>query len=240
MTRDEIIDKILNDISIDPRITDGIFDINKNEHIGYLCEYLIGKGIEENVVYEFIRPLSERSKDPSVIARQAWNAKGLLITFPDISYKNDAIKAGTHFEKDPTHGNPNIFQNDKPPATEPPVAASNAAQSGPTKTSLPVSTSTATPPPLEKGGEDTSEPAQPMPNAFTTAAPQQSPSSTEEPSEPTELPPPQPISSKEKEANKDVIKKILKGDDYMLESVVTYIVCNAPHLIEEINKRRYA
>ena len=51
--------------------------------------------------------------------------------------------------------------------------------------------------------------------------------------------PPQPAPAREKEANKDVIKKILKGDDYMLEEVVTYIVCNAPHLIEEINKRRY-
>jgi len=238
MTRDRIIEKVLNDISVDPRITDGIFDIKNTQHIGYLCEYLINKGIESDIVYEFVKPLIERSDDPSVRARQAWNRKGLLVTFPDVSYKQDAIKAGTHFEDDPTRGHPNIFQGDKPPATEPPLATTSASQSGTTKTNLPVSTSTATPPSAEKSGEDTEEPAQQMPNAFTSAAPQQSPSD-EEPIEPTKLPPPTPTPTGEKEANKDVIKKILKGDDYMLEAVVTYIVNNAPYLIEEINKRRY-
>jgi hypothetical protein len=234
MTRDRIIEKVLNDMSIDPRIPNGIFDIANTQHVGYLCEYLMGKGIESEIVYEFANVLLEKGKFPE---RQAYNRNGILVTFPTPEYKKEAIKAGTHFEDDPTKGQPNLFQNDKPPATAPPPAA-QAAQAGPTKTNLPVSTSTATPPPAEKSGEDAEEPAQPMPNAFTTAAPQQSP--TEEPvEEPTELPPPQPVSPREKEANKDVIKKILKGDDYMLEAVVTYIVCNAPHLIEEINKRRY-
>jgi hypothetical protein len=177
--------------------------------------------------------LLEKGKFPE---RQAYNRNGILVTFPTPEYKKEAIKAGTHFEDDPTKGKPNVFQGEKPPATEPPAAVS-AAQSGPTKTNLPVSTSTATPPPAEKSGENSEEPDQQIPNAFTTAAPQQTP--VEEPSEPTKLPPPEHTPPKEKEANKDVIKKILKGDDYMLEAVVTYIVCNAPNLIEEINKRRY-
>ena len=234
MTRDRIIDKVLKEVSVDPRISDGIFDIKNNQHIGYMCEYLIGKGIESDIVYEFAGVLLEKGKYPE---RQAYNRKGILVTFPTPEYKKEAIKAGTHFEDDPTRGRPNLFQGGGAPATEPPPSA-GAAQAGPTKTNLPVSTSTATPPPAEKSGEDSEEPAQQMPNAFTTAAPQQDPAG-EEPTEPTELPPPQPAPPKEKEANRDVIKKILKGDDYMLEAVVTYIVCNAPHLIEEINKKRY-
>jgi hypothetical protein len=233
MTRDRIIEKVLNELSVDPRVVDGIFDIENPKHIGYLCEYLIGKGVETHVVNEFASVLLEKGKYPE---RQAFNRKGILVTFPTPEYKKEAIQAGTHFEKDPTHGNPNIFQNDKPPATAPPPAAS-AAQSGPTKTNLPVSTSTATPPPAEKSGEDTSEPAQQMPNAFTSAAPQQSPGDGQE--EPTDLPPPVPTPPAEKNANKDVIKRILKGDDYMLDEVVKYIMNNAPTLAETIQKKQY-
>lgn len=233
MLRDRIIEKVLNELSIDPRISDGIFDIKNNQHIGYLCEYLIGKGIEEDIVYEFVQPLLEKGKHPE---RQAYNRKGILVTFPTPAYKKEAITAGTHFENDPTRGHPNIFADDKPPATEPPPAAS-AAQSSSTKTRLPISTSSSTPPPGETSGEGSSEPAQQIPNAFTTAAPQQSPE--EEPAELTKLPPSQATPPKEKEANKDVIKKILKGDDYMLEEVVKYIIYNAPHIVEDIKKQYY-
>ena len=234
MLRDRIIEKVLKEVSVDSRLTDGIFDIQNNQHIGYLCEYLIGKGIDVDIVYEFVQPLMEKGKYPD---RQAYNRKGILVTFPTPEYKKEAIAAGTHFEDDPTRGRPNVFSGgDSPPATEPPPAAS-AAQSGPTKTNLPVSTSSATPPPAETGGEDSSEPAQQMPNAFTTAAPQQSPQET--PVEPTKLPPPSPTPPKEKEANKDVIKAILKGDDYMLEEVVQHIIYNAPHIVETILKKHY-
>lgn len=211
MLKDRIIEKVLNDISVDSRLDDGIFDIKKSEHIGYLCEYLIGKDIDAEIVYEFCDMLLEKGKYPE---RQAYNRNGILVTFPTPEYKKDAIRAGTHFENDPTRGHPNIFNNEAPPATEPPPASS-AAQVAPTKTNLPVSTSTASPPSAEKSGEDSSEPAQQMPNAFTTAAPQQSPEET--PSEPTKLPPPTPTPPEEKDANKNVIKNMLKGDDYMLE-----------------------
>lgn len=233
MLKDRIIEMVLKEVSVDPRLTDGIFDINNNQHIGYLCEFLIGKGINVDIVYEFVQPLLEKGKHPE---RQAYNRNGILVTFPTPEYKKEAIQAGTHFEIDPTRGHPNVFSGDKPPATEPPPA-SRAAQSGPTKTNLPVSTSSATPPPAETGGEDSSEPAQPIPNAFTSAAPQQSPQET--PVEPTKLPPPKSTSPKEREANKDVIKKILKGDDYMLDEVIQYVIYNAPHIMEAISKKHY-
>lgn len=231
MLKDRIIEKVLNDISIDPRIEDGIFDIKKNEHIGYLCEYLIGKGIDHEIVYEFTDMLLEKGKFPE---RQAYNRNGILVTFPTPDYKKEAIKAGTHFEQDPTKGRPNLFQNQPAPTTEPPKSGADT----PTKTNLPVSTSTASPPPAEKSGEEPSaEPAQKMPNAFTTAAPQQAPSE-EEPKEPTELPAPKAKSPGEREADKNVIKKMLKGDDYMLERVVEFVMSSGhPFLIEQINSR---
>lgn len=216
MSRDKIIEKVLNDVSVDSRITDGIFNIQNNQHIGYLCEYLISKGLNKSLVFEFAGTLLEKGNFPE---RQAYNSKGILVTFPTPEYKKEAIRAGTHFETDPTRGHPNVFSgNDKPPATEPPPGAT-AAQSAPTKTNLPVSTSTASPPAGEKDGEETSDPAQQMPNAFTTAAPQQTPNDDQstEKNEPTNLPPPQPTPPAEKEANKDAVKRIFKGDDFMLE-----------------------
>lgn len=234
MTKDRIIEKVLSDMSVDSRIVDGMFDIKKNDHVGYLSEYLINKGIDSEIVYEFCDLLMEKGKYPE---RQAYNRNGILVTFPTPEYKKQAIQTGTHFEEDPTKGHPNVFSSDNSqPATEPPPALGTSNTS--TKTNLPVSTSTATPSSGEKDGEDTSEPAQQMPNAFTTAAPQQSPSN-EKPEEPTKLPPPQSMSPQEKEANKDVIKKILKGDDYMLDEVVKYVMYNAPHLIEEIRRKQY-
>lgn len=221
MLKDKIIDKVLHDISLDFRIEDGIFDIKNNEHLGYLCEYFINKGIERTVVYEFTDMLLEKGKYPE---RQAYNRNGILVTFPTPQYKHDAIKAGTHFENDPTKGHSNLFQE---PVAEPKPATSpedgrDKSPSTPTKTNLPVSTSTAVPSSTEKSGEETSEPAQPMPNVFTSTAPQQSPE--EEPEEePTELPDPKPKNPEEKDAEKGVIKKIITGDDYMLEGNKTFI-----------------
>lgn len=232
MTRDKIIEKVLNDVSVDSRISNGIFDIQNNQHIGYLYEYLVNQGIEEDLVLEFAGTLMEKGNFPE---RQAYNAKGILVTFPTPEYKKAAIQAGTHFENDPTRGHPNVFAtDDKPPATEPPPSSDNSV-----KTKLPVSTSTASPPPAEKSGEEPTEPAQQMPNAFTTAAPQQSPNSTEDQTEPTKLPAPQPTPSVEKQANKDVIKKMLRGDDYMLEQMVSWFVNNAPeYLLEQMDEHK--
>ena len=79
-----------------------------------------------------------------------------------------------------------------------------------------------------------------VPQVKTTAAPQQTPASSPEAEDVVdkETPPPEAIKSpQEKEADKNAIKTMLKGDDYILEKVVKYLIYNAPFLIEEINKR---
>jgi hypothetical protein len=235
--KSKIFEKVLNDISIDPRISDGVFDMSKNEHMDVLRDYLIGKGIEETCVHEFCNIVVE-GKYPE---RQAYNANGILVTFPTPQYKKEAIARGTHFENDPTRGRPNIFAGgagEKSPATSPP-----GKQSSPTKTSLPISTSSTKPADSDDSGESSSNGNEPNPQslppeAFTTAAPQQTPSGVNsEPDEPTELPPPQPKSPQEKVADKDMIKKMLKGDDYMLEEVSDWLENNAPTYLTERFKK---
>jgi len=229
-----ILDKILNEVSLDNRVKDGVFNIEENDHMDALREYLSNRGLDE----ESIREFSNRVLEGKYPERQAYNAKGILVTFPTPEYKANAIKAGTHFEKDPTKGASNLFQepvikNPTPPPEdkEKPDSPPKDKSSEP-KTNLPVSQ--AAPP----ASDDTpSEPVQ----AQTTAAPQQTPMAPGAPPEavePTELPPAPIKSPAEREANKNAIKTMLKGDDYMLEEVVQWLIHHAPpHLLESIKRK---
>jgi hypothetical protein len=228
-----ILDKILNEVSLDERVKNGVFSIEENDHMDALREYLGKRGMDE----ESIREFSNRVLEGKYPERQAYNAKGILVTFPTPEYKADAIKAGTHFEKDPTKGASNLFQepvikNPTPPPedTEKPASPPKEKSSEP-KTNLPVSQA------ASPASDDTpSEPVQ----AQTTAAPQQTPMAPGAPPEavePTELPPAPIKSPAEKEANKDAIKTMLKGDDYMLEMVTEWLVNNSPaYLMDRIQK----
>ena len=227
-----ILDKILNEVSLDARVKDGVFNIEENDHMDALREYLGSKGLDEESIREFTNRVLE-GKYPE---RQAYNANGILVTFPTPEYKADAIKAGTHFEKDPTKAMSNLFQDpsksapkpaapppEAPPAVPPavPPAAEDKPDTKPKsepKTNLPVSQ--ASPP----SSDDT--PSAPV-QAQTTAAPQQAPvepGTPPEAVEPTELPPPEIKSPAEKEADKNAIKTILKGDDYMLEEAINILM----------------
>jgi hypothetical protein len=65
--------------------------------------------------------------------RQAYNAKGILVTFPNPEYKTAALARGTHFEVDPKKAQSNIEFSPENPVQEPvtpvqiePVTASSA------------------------------------------------------------------------------------------------------------------
>jgi hypothetical protein len=220
--KSSIIEKILNDVSLDARIQDGIFSLEENSHMDVLREYLVKKGIDEEAVREYTNLVLD-GKYPE---RQAYNQNGILVTFPTPEYKQRAIQRGTHFEKDPTKGKPNLFPGqaapdggEQAPQSSPQQPAQAGAQP---KTNLPLSQAGGAPIPQP----DTPDKSQPEAPPATVAAPQQAATPQAppmvEPSEPT--PPPPPPSPEEKEANKAAIKKMLKGDDYMLEQVVHFLM----------------
>lgn len=229
----KLLNKIINEVSLDNRVSNGMFNIEEDSHMEALRDYLTQKGIDEESVREFSNTVLE-GKYPE---RQAYNAKGILVTFPTPEYKADAIKRGTHFEENPVKKMSNIFSDPAKPKPEPEVKPPVAGdkETTPTlsqpKTNLPVSQA----PPQSTGDEPA--PVQPQ----TTAAPQQTPQSTpdaEPEKEPTELPEPEPKSPVEKAADKDAIKTMLKGDDYMLERVVEFVLSSGhPMLLEDIRKK---
>jgi FtsZ-interacting cell division protein ZipA len=228
----QLLEKILSEVSLDHRVGDGIFNIEEDSHMEALRDYLTKKGIDEESVKEFSNKVLE-GKYPE---RQAYNAKGILVTFPTPEYKQAAIKRGTHFEDDPTRKASNIFSEPSAPSSpeeKKPVAEPEKKSKTEPKTNLPVSQ--AAPP------SDAAATTEPSVQAKTTAAPQQTPSSTPaaEPTakEPNELPLPPQKSPAEKEADKTAIKAMLKGDDYMLDEVVQYVMFNAPpYMIDKIKK----
>jgi hypothetical protein len=189
-----IFERVLNDVSLDSRIKDGIFCVENETHMDALREYFIKRGIDEDVTIDFCNKILE-GKYPE---RQAYNSKGILVTFPTPEYKQQAIKRGTHFEEDPTHKTANIF-SDTPTSSIPDKSKPKPTD---TKTSLPLS----------QTGNSVEQP--PIP---TTTAPAPIGEPTSSFIEPTELPPPVPKSEAEKESEKKVINMLLKSDDYMLE-----------------------
>ena len=98
--KEKIINHLIREISIDPRIKSGIFDPYKQEDMDVLREYMTGMNFEYDVIREFTNKVIE-GKYPE---RQAYNKEGFLVTFPTPDYKAKALSSGNYFNEDPTHG----------------------------------------------------------------------------------------------------------------------------------------
>jgi hypothetical protein len=90
---------------LDPRNESGLFDNNNPQHNEILREHFKKNlceafGTDPRIDGEPCM-LDEEGKHPD---RQAYNKEGWLVTFPSKEYKDKAIKKGTHFASDPTHG----------------------------------------------------------------------------------------------------------------------------------------
>lgn len=123
---------LLLELCLDDRVTDGVFNINNNEHMEILREKLLAMGINESEV----KSMSNKVLEGKYPDRQAYNARGILVTFPDPSYKQRAIQRGTHFQDDPTKGQANIdFSGDQTATAQPvmePVGGQGPVQMPPT------------------------------------------------------------------------------------------------------------
>lgn len=112
------VSELLSELRLDERVTDGIFSIENNEHMEVLREKLSQMGLDEKTV----NSMSNKVLEGKYPERQAYNARGILVTFPNPEYKQRAIQRGTHFEEDPTKGQSNIdFQGGDQPTPAQPV-----------------------------------------------------------------------------------------------------------------------
>ena len=129
-----IVEKFLNKISLDERISNGIFEIDNNDHLDIFQEYLQNMGAsEEESVTARNRILEGRFPE-----RQAYNKNGILVTFPTPEYKQRAIQRGTHFEKNPRTGQSNLQFSPAPTAATPTAPAAPAAPTAPAAPAAPA------------------------------------------------------------------------------------------------------
>jgi hypothetical protein len=92
-------------------IENGVLDISKQEHIEIIREHLINLNIDDNTITYYLNKMVE-GRFPE---RQAYNANGILVTFPTPEYKQKAIARGSHFEENPKKGQVNVFSGDEQP-----------------------------------------------------------------------------------------------------------------------------
>lgn len=97
----KFIENIVTEASLDRRVPNGVVDLKNVEHVQVIAEAMYDSCGNEQVVNEFVNIFTEGGKYPD---RQAFNKEGWLVTFPSAEYKKAAIKRGTHFPSDPTHG----------------------------------------------------------------------------------------------------------------------------------------
>jgi hypothetical protein len=169
-----LIDQILNEVCLDERIQDGIFDMSNNSHMDALRESMSDKfGISLNDCTSLHNKMLE-GKYPE---RQAYNKDGLLVTFPTPQHKSRAIQRGTHFEQNPAKGQSNVFGAG---GQQPPAGGQQPAPAAPKQPSA----------------EPPAEPKDPAPNVFdkepapAPATGQSTPSSLPPSDSPTPTSPP--------------------------------------------------
>ena len=97
----KFISSIITEASLDSRIPNGVVNLENTEHIQVVAEAMYDACEDENIVNEFVESFVGEGKHPD---RQAYNKDGWLVTFPSAQYKQAAIKKGTHYPSDPTHG----------------------------------------------------------------------------------------------------------------------------------------
>ncbi len=168
----KLIDKILHESSLDPRIETGIFDIHNYEHMEIMAEHMTNAGVNTQIVAEVINELvMDEGKYPE---RQAYNKEGWLVTFPSKEYRDRAVKKGTHSISDPTHGKGgmNLYYKKKgkqqrqtqqdPTQTEPASPTNSSPLPTPNSPTLAKSTGNSElPPSNDKDGSTTEKPVPP-------------------------------------------------------------------------------
>jgi hypothetical protein len=102
MNMKNFINDVLLEAAIDSRIESGMVDLCNCSHLEVVMEKLHDKGLNEMHADLILRELV--IKDGKYPDRQAYNEEGWLVTFPSKDYRDAAIKKGTHFISDPTHG----------------------------------------------------------------------------------------------------------------------------------------
>lgn len=203
-----IVDNAMSEVCLDERVTGGIFKMEEEEHMNALRDYFVKKGLAKEAAVS----VTNRMVEGRFPERQAYNQDGILVTFPTPKHKAEAIKRGTHFEKNPAPQNSTAATEPAPKKDLPPAEKAPGA------------------PPIgdeePKGGSaPTSEPQSGPATSVTQGNTQlavEPPQGSEKPEPPPQAPAATPIprTPERVAAEKEVVKQILATDDTALSPVI--------------------
>ena len=147
-----ILSELIEQICLDSRIKDGIFSLDNNDHLNILQEYL---QTELNINEQQAQELRNAVLEGKYPDRQAYNANGLLVTFPTPEYKQRAISRGTHFEENPKKAaGANVFE----PQPEQPAQQPSSPEPQQTPPTSSTTTTPTEPKPETPAEKDKNEP----------------------------------------------------------------------------------
>ena len=214
-----IVDRVFNEVCLDERITDGVFQLENTDHMDALRDYFIKRGIAREAAVHVTNRMVEGKYPP----RQAFNKDGILCTFPTPKHKAKAIARGTHFEKNP---NPKASVSKEEPKTAPPGSkpepGEKPAPEDSGEKSLPKSDNA----PDDEGDEGEKK----APTIFQGDKELQvePPRGKESPNlnPPSPTVPPAPRTPERIAAEKEVVRQIMNTDDTALSNVANPINVN--------------
>jgi hypothetical protein len=128
----QFIQEVLDEVCLDDRISNGMFDVQSINHLGILKEYATQMVDEEfaGALVDQIAPVEEGNFPE----RQAFNDDGILVTFPDEESKAAAISRGSHHETAPSGTQEPDAPDDSPDDSASTTSPSNASDGSDTGT----------------------------------------------------------------------------------------------------------
>lgn len=222
-----LVDKVLAEVCLDERITDGIFRMEEEQHMNALRDYFVKRGLTREAAIA----VTNRMVEGRFPERQAYNRDGILVTFPTPQHKHRAIARGTHFEKNPHPQKPAAE-----PEKEEPKVAPAGSKPEPGERPNPEDKEKEEPKDDEEDTGDKKEPTIFQGDKELEVEPPQGEKPTAAPPPQAPTPPPVPRTPERIAAEKEVVKQIMATDDTALSNVANPLGVNETALKTQLHE----
>lgn len=231
-----IIDRVFNEVCLDPRVSDGIFQMEEEQHMNALRDYFVKKGITQEAAVE----VTNRMVEGRFPDRQAYRTEdGILVTWPSANHRAKAMREnpGKYSIQRPATA-PQPAQPEAPekkePAKEPPGKEEPDGEEGDAGDAPPKPASN-----LFGGTGGGSDKIQQGDKELEIEPPQgtedTTPQTAPAPSAPTV--PPAPRTPERVAAEKEVVKQIMATDDHALANITPPMTEACRHQLNELYKK---
>lgn len=231
-----ILDRIFNEVCLDDRIPDGIFQMEETAHMDSLRDYFIKRGITKEAAIHITNRMTE-GRFPE---RQGYRKEdNILVTWPTAAHRNKAMQE-----------NPGKYTLQPPPSAPEPAEPAQPAKKEPPTNEPPGKEV----PDEEEGDEEGDEGAPPKSSSNLFGGDETEPSTIQQgdkrlqiepalgqgdqiPTPPPPVQPVAPITPQRISAEKEVVKQIMATDDTSLANILPPMTENCRYQLNELYKK---